>query len=183
VYFQKAGKENTQDTLRIAKEEALKRGIRFVLVASTAGETGLAAARLFHESGVQVIIVTHNSGFKEPGEQEFYRKVREEITILGGIVYTGTHVLRGLGAALRTRYNFSHEQVVADTLRMFGQGIKVCVEIAAMAADAGLIPAEDVIAVGGSGRGADTAAVIAADSSNRFFNIKVREILAKPVEF
>jgi uncharacterized protein len=66
---------------------------------------------------------------------------------------------------------------------MFGQGIKVCVEIAAMAADAGLIPAGDVIAVGGTGRGADTAAVIAADSSNRFFNIKVREILAKPVEF
>jgi hypothetical protein len=183
VHFPKAGKENTQDTLRIAKEEALKRGIRFVLVASTAGETGLAAARLFHKSGIQVLIVTHNSGFKEPGVQEFDQKTREEITILGGIVYTGTHVLRGLGAALRTRYNFSHEQVVADTLRMFGQGIKVCVEIAAMAADAGLIPAGDVIAVGGTGRGADTAAVIAADSSNRLFNIKVREILAKPVEF
>jgi hypothetical protein len=183
LHFQKAGKENTQDTLRIAKEEALKRGNRFVLVASTAGETGLAAARLFHKSGIQVIVVTHNSGFKEPGVQEFDQKAREEITSLGGIVYTGTHVLRGLGAALRTRYNFSHEQVVADTLRMFGQGIKVCVEIAAMAADAGLIPAGDVIAVGGSGRGADTAAVIAADSSNRFFNSKVREILAKPVEF
>jgi uncharacterized protein len=183
VYFQKAGNENTQETLRIAKEEAAKRGIRFVLVASTVGDTGLAAARLFHKSGIQVIIVTHNSGFKEPGAQEFDRKAHEEITSLGGIVYTGTHVLRGLGAALRTRYNFSHEQVVADTLRMFGQGIKVCVEIAAMAADAGLIPAGDVIAVGGSGRGADTAAVIAADSSNRFFNIKVREILAKPVEF
>jgi uncharacterized protein len=96
---------------------------------------------------------------------------------------TPNFFLRGLGAALRTRYNFSHEQVVADTLRMFGQGIKVCVEIAAMAADAGLIPAGDVIAVGGTGRGADTAAVIAADFSNRFFNIKVREILAKPVEF
>ena len=184
MYFQKAGKENTQETLRIAKAEAVKRGIGFVLVASTAGETGLAAARLFHKSGIQVIIVTHNSGFNEPGKQEFNEKAREEITCLGGIVYTGTHVLRGLGAALRTRYNFSHEQVVADTLRMFGQGIKVCVEIAAMAADAGLIPAgDDVIAVGGSQRGADTAAVIAADSSNRFFNIKVREILAKPVEF
>jgi hypothetical protein len=183
VYSRKAGKENTLDTLRIAKEEALKRGIRLVLVASTGGETGLTAARLFHKSGIQVIIVTHNSGFKDPGVQEFDQKAREEITSLGGIVYTGTHVLRGLGAALRTRYNFSHEQVVADTLRMFGQGIKVCVEIAAMAADAGLIPACDVIAVGGTGRGADTAAVIAADSSNRFFNIKVREILAKPSEF
>jgi uncharacterized protein len=183
VYFQKSGKENTQETLRIAKDEALRRGIGFVLVASTVGDTGLAAAQLFQGSGIQLIIITHNSGFKEPGAQEFSEKTREEISGLGGIVYTGTHVLRGLGAALRTRYNFSHEQVVADTLRMFGQGIKVCVEIAAMAADAGLIPAGDVIAVGGTGRGADTAAVIAADSSNRFFNIKVREILAKPVEF
>jgi uncharacterized protein len=183
VHFSKAGKENTQDTLRIAKNEALNRGIRFVLVASTVGDTGHAAARLFQGSSVQVIVVTHNSGFKEPGAQEFDEKTREEITSLGGIVYTGTHVLRGLGAALRTRYNFSHEQVVADTLRMFGQGIKVCVEIAAMAADAGLIPAGDVIAVGGTGRGADTAAVVAADSSNRFFYIKVREILAKPAEF
>ena len=182
MYFQKAGKENTQDTLRIAKAEAVKRGIGFVLVASTGGETGLQASRLFQKSGIQVIIVTHNSGFNEPGVQEFNEKAREEIISLGGIVYTGTHVLRGLGAALRTRYNFSHEQVVADTLRMFGQGIKVCVEIAAMAADAGLIPAGDVIAVGGSQRGADTAAVISADSSNRFFNIKVREILAKPVD-
>jgi uncharacterized protein len=183
VYFQKAGKENTQETLRIAKDEAIKRGLGFVLVASTAGETGLAAARLFQKTGIQLIIITHNSGFKEPGAQEFDSKARAEIISLGGIVYTGTHVLRGLGAALRTRYSFSHEQVVADTLRMFGQGIKVCVEIAAMAADAGLIPAEDVIAVGGTGRGADTAVVIAADSSNRFFNIKVREILAKPREF
>jgi hypothetical protein len=183
MYFQKTGKEHTQETLRIARDEALRRGIRFVIIASTVGDTGRAAARLFQGSGVQAIIVTHNSGFKAPGAQEFDEKVREEITRLGGIVYTGTHVLRGLGAALRTRYNFSHEQVVADTLRMFGQGIKVCVEIAAMAADAGLIPAEDVIAVGGTGRGADTAAVVAADSSNRFFNIKVREILAKPVEF
>ena len=83
MYFQKAGKENTQDTLRIAKDEAVKRGIGFVLVASTVGETGLAAARLFHKSGIQVIIVTHNSGFNEPGKQEFNEKAREEITQSG----------------------------------------------------------------------------------------------------
>ena len=106
MYFQKAGKENTQETLRIAKAEAVKRGIGFVLVASTAGETGLAAVRLFHQGGIQVIIVTHNSGFNEPGKQEFNEKAREEITRLGGIVYTGTHVLRGLGAALRDALQF-----------------------------------------------------------------------------
>jgi hypothetical protein len=183
VHFQKAGIENTRETLRIAKEEALQRGIRFVLVASTDGDTGLQAARIFHQTGIKLIVITHNTGFKEPGVQELGQKARDEIIQLGGIVHTGTHVLRGIGAALRDRYKFSHEQVVADTLRMFGHGVKVCVEMAAMAADAGLIPPEDVIAIAGTQRGADTAAIIKADSSNRFFDIKVREILAKPFDF
>lgn len=183
MYFQKAGIENTGKTLQIAKQEALKRGIKFVLVASTGGNTGLQAARIFHQTGIQVIVVTHNTGFKDPGVQELDQKARIEIIKLGGIVYTGTHVLRGIGAALRDRYKFSHEQVVADTLRMFGHGIKVCVEMVAMASDAGLIPPGDVIAIAGTQKGADTAAIIKADSSNRFFDIKVREILAKPFEF
>jgi len=53
----------------------------------------------------------------------------------------------------------------------------------AMAADAGLVPCGDVICVAGTGRGADTCAVVGANTSNRFFKIKVREIIAKPVDF
>jgi hypothetical protein len=34
MYFEKAGKENTRKTLQIAKEEALKRGISYIVVAS-----------------------------------------------------------------------------------------------------------------------------------------------------
>lgn len=71
--------------------------------------------------------------------------------------------------------------MIAHTLRMFGQGMKVCVEIAVMAADAGLIPAgQDVICVGGSGRGADAAVVIQAAHSNAVFDTKVRELLCWP---
>jgi len=183
VDCKKPGKENTEKILQRAKEEALQRGIRFILVASTGGETGVLAARMFHRTGVRVVVITHNTGFKEPGVQEFNQTAREEIERLGGTVYTGTHVLRGIGAAFRDRYKFSHEQVVADTLRMFGHGIKVCVEMAAMASDAGLIPPEDIIAIAGTQKGADTAAIIKADSSNRFFDMKVRKILAKPFEF
>lgn len=39
------------------------------------------------------------------------------------------------------------------------------------------------LAVAGTGRGADTCCVIRANSSNRFFDIKVREIIGKPKEF
>ena len=76
-----------------------------------------------------------------------------------------------------------NERLIADALRMFGQGMKVCVEIVAMATDANLVPVTDVIAIAGTARGADTATVIAANSTNRFFDIKVREILAKPKNF
>jgi hypothetical protein len=71
--------------------------------------------------------------------------------------------------------------IIAQVLRMFGQGMKVVVEIVAMAADAGVIPVDkDVIAIGGSHRGADTAVVISPANAHRLFDIVVKEIITKP---
>lgn len=129
-------------------------------------------------------MVTHNTGFKEPGVQEFPEEIREEVRARGVKVLTGTMVLRSLGTAIREMGGgYSEQELIANTLRMLGQGMKVCVEITAMAADAGLIPPESIVSVAGTGRGADTACLIKADSSNRFFNIKVKEIITKPKEF
>jgi len=183
VYLDKAGRHNTEETLRVAIEEAKRRGIEYLVVASTTGETGLLAARMAQGTGIKVVVVTHNVGFSEEGKDEFDPVLRKEIEALGGKVLTGTMVLRNLGTAIRDLVGGSQQDLVANTLRIFGQGVKVCVEIVAMAADAGLIPFEDVIAVAGTGRGADTALLLKANSSNRFFKIKVREILAKPREF
>lgn len=181
--FDQAGEKNTEDTLRIAAEEAARRGIRHIVVASTRGDTGLQAAKLLQGQGIALVVVSHNTGFSQEGEQEFDQVKRAQIEKLGGTVYTGTMVLRNLGTAIRSLQSYSQQDLVANTLRMFGQGMKVCVEIVAMAADAGLIPCADVIAVAGTHWGADTAAVIRANSSNNFFQIKVREILAKPRDF
>jgi hypothetical protein len=183
MYFDKAGEHNTGDALRIAVEEAEKRGISHMVVASTWGDTGLQAAKLLQGKGITLIVVSHNTGFAQEGEQEFDKNKRSQIEKLGGTVYTGTMILRNLGTAIRTLQSYSQQDLVAHTLRMLGQGMKVCVEIVAMAADAGLIPCEDVIAVAGTGRGADTVALIRANSSNNFFQIKVREILVKPLDF
>ncbi len=183
MYFAQAGEHNTEDALRIAVEEAEARGIQHLVVASTRGDTGLKAARLIAGRGVSLVVVTHNTGFSQEGVQEFDPHKKAEIERLGGKVYTGTMVLRSLGTAIRTLQSYSQQDLVANTLRIFGQGIKVCVEIVAMAADAGLIPCTDVIAVAGTARGADTVALIKANASNNFFQIKVREILAKPREF
>jgi len=73
--------------------------------------------------------------------------------------------------------------IVAETLRLFGQGIKVAVEIVMEACDAGLVPeGEDVVAVAGTGTGADTVAVIRAHPSNRFLDVRIKQILAKPLQ-
>jgi hypothetical protein len=50
-----------------------------------------------------------------------------------------------------------------------------------MAVDSGLVPSgEDVVAIGGTGSGADTALVVKAANTHRFFDLRVKEILYKP---
>jgi hypothetical protein len=72
-------------------------------------------------------------------------------------------------------------ETIASVLRVFGQGMKVVCEIPLMAADAGVVRTdEEVIAVGGTGRGADTAVVLNPVNTTDFFNLKVKEILCKP---
>ncbi len=183
MYFEKAGPENTEETLKIAKEEALKRGIKSIVAASTVGDTGIKAAKMLKGTGIKLVVVTHNTGFGKEGSQQFDPQIKKEIEDLGGVVFTGTMVTRGLGAAIKGKMSFSYEELVANTLRILGQGMKVCAEITAMASDAGLVPFTDLIAVGGTGRGADTAVVIKANSSNNFFDLKIKEVLAKPKEF
>lgn len=183
MYFDGKGSIYTNETLEIAVNAALARNIKHIVVASTTGETGVKLVMLTKEKDIKVIVVTHNTGFKDEGVQEIDEKLKKEIEKSGGIVLTCPMVLRSLGAAIKNITGYSHQQIVADTLRMFCQGMKVCVEIVAMAADCGLIPFEEIIAVGGTARGADTAAIIKANSSNKFFDIKVCEILVKPKNF
>jgi uncharacterized protein len=183
VYFEAKGPDNTEKTLQIAKSEALKRGIKYLVVASTRGNTGLLAAQLMQDSGVKLVVVGHSTGHLDAGKQLFDLEKKKQIEGLGVTVYWGTDVLTGFPGAMRKRNRFADEAMIADALRMFGQGTKVCVEIVAMASDADLIPVTDVIAVAGSGQGADTCLVIAANSTNQIFDIKIREILAKPKDF
>ena len=183
MYFEQQGRDNTEKTLQIAKEEALKREIKYLVVASTSGRTGVQAAQMLQDTDIKVIIVAHSTGLREPGEQLFEEATRKEIEALGAVVFIGTDTLTGMAIAMRNKGAFSEETLISNVLRMFGQGTKVGVEIVAMATDANLIPVSDVIAVAGTGRGADTALIIAANSTNRFFDIKVREILAKPRDF
>ena len=180
VYFEKPGEENTEETLKLAKKRAEELGIKTIVVASTVGDTAVRALDVF--KGCKIIVVTHVTGMRQPDEQEFAEENKKIVEAKGGIVLTTTHALGGLSKAMRKKYDtFVLGEVIADALRIFGQGIKVVCEMAAMAADSGLVRTdEDIIAVAGSGRGADTAVVMTPANTHDFFDLKIREILCKP---
>lgn len=180
VYFQTSGKENTEAVLKLAREYAEAEGMKDVVVASTMGETGARASEVFR--GFNLVVVTHHMGFREPGEHELTGENRERILKNGGKILTGTHALSSVERAIRRKFGtLPPLEIIANTLRRFGEGTKVCVEIVLMAADAGLIPEDrDVVAIAGTGRGADTALVIKPTNSSMFFDLEVREVIAKP---
>ncbi|MDY6827482.1 MAG: pyruvate kinase alpha/beta domain-containing protein [Bacillota bacterium] len=180
TYFERYGKANTEDTVQAVLTRAEELGIKHVVVASNTGAT----AEMFAGKGLEVVCVTHHVGFTGPGEDELGSEARQRLGEKGIKILTTTHLLAGIGRALRSKFGGVYPaEIVASTLRMFGQGLKVCVEISGMALDAGLIPyGEEIIAVGGTGRGADTAAVIVPAHSNQFFNTKIKEIICMPRE-
>lgn len=183
VYFEKIGDQKTEALLKLVKKYAESTGVRGIVVASTRGETGVAASKLL--KGYNVVVVTHHTGSSEPGAQELMEEHRKQILANGATIFTGTHALSGAERAVRKKFGAIQPlELMANTLRLMGEGTKVCVEIVLMAADAGLIPVDrDVIAVAGTGKGADTALVIKPANASRFFDLKIREIIAKPRDF
>ncbi len=181
-YFDTAGKHNTDETLDIVKEWSDKLRINRLIVATTGGETGLKAVKRLKTKNV--IVVSHSTGFKNEGEQELSEELRKRIESSGATVLTCQHALAGLSRAIRFKFNtYQVDEIIANVLRIFGQGMKVAVEIALMAADAGLIPiGEEIISVGGTVRGVDTAVVLNPNNVCRFFDLKVKGILCKPWE-
>jgi hypothetical protein len=183
AYFQTAGKQNTDALLKIVKEYVEREGIKNIVVASTTGETGAEASKIF--KGYNLVVVTHCFGFQKPGETELKEDFKEEILRNGAKIFTGTHALSSVERAIRKDFGTVQPlEIIANTLRLMGEGTKVCVEITLMAADAGLIPVDrDVVAIAGTGRGADTALRIKPANTGRFFDLKIREIIAKPSNF
>ena len=180
TYFGNPGKDNTDQVFQIAKARAEQLGISSVVVATTRGETGRRAAETF--SGFNLVLVTHSTGFKKPNQQELSEENRTAIKDLGGRVLTCQHAFGGVGRAVRKKLGTSEvEEIVAYTLRTFGQGMKVVCEIAIMAADAGLIRVgEPTISIAGTGRGADTAVVLKPANAQDFFDMRIMEVLCKP---
>jgi len=183
LYFTSAGKDNTDILLKFVKDYAKVAGVNHIIVASTTGETGVKASEVL--KGFNLVVVTHHTGFAEPSVQELTEENRLKILENGAHILTATHALSSVERAIRKKFSTLQPlELIAHTFRSLSEGTKVCVEITLMAADAGLIPMDrDIIAVAGSSRGADTALLIKPANASRFFDLKIREIIAKPREF
>ncbi|HUW43337.1 MAG TPA: pyruvate kinase alpha/beta domain-containing protein [Thermoplasmata archaeon] len=184
-YFDSPGKQNTEKVVDLAVKRAKDRKIESIVVASSTGRTGVIVAEKARKKGIQTIVVTYAYGFSKKSEWEMKKSNVEKLGRLGVPIISATHALSGVERSITKKLGgASRVEAVAEALRsLFGQGMKVCVEISLMAADAGKIPCDDdaeIIAIAGAGEGADTAVIIRPSNANAFFDLQIREVIAMP---
>lgn len=182
MYFKFVGKVNTEQTVALAIKAAKEKNIKYVVVASSSGYT---AKLLRVATDINIICVTQVNGSAEPGKSEMSKEVLSELNHSGIKVLKTTHVLSGAERGISKMFGGVYPvEIIAHTLRMFGQGTKVCVEISIMALDSGLVPySEPIIVIGGTGKGADTAIILTPSHANNIFGTKIHEIICKPLDY
>ena len=185
VCFENAGKQNTAETIRIALERAKALGCPIV-AASTMGVTADALLTAAEAAGFQgkIVIVRGCSSKQRSGVNLMKPETKAALEARGATIVTAAHALSAGERAISTGFRGAYPlEIMAHTLRLFGQGTKVCVEASVMALDADAIPfGVPVVAIGGSHRGADTAAVITPSYSASVLNTVVNELLCKPFD-
>jgi hypothetical protein len=176
VYFEKPGPTNTDVTLRLAAEQAKLRGIGKIILASTRGFTAKRAAALLADTGIKLIVIPHQYGFTD--SQLFPQDLVTTLEQQGHAVHFGTMLFH-----TENFHGSGAPEAMAMILRTICQGMKVCIEMTLMAADGGHVArGEEVIVVSGTRRGADTAVVALASTSNRLHDLHITEILCKPLQ-
>ncbi|MEF8787956.1 MAG: pyruvate kinase alpha/beta domain-containing protein [Planctomycetota bacterium] len=175
TYFESAGEENTEKTLQLARQKALDADVDRVVLASTTGGTARMAHETFEGDDIQLVVIPHQFGFDEP-ENKFPQELTDELEEAGHTVHWGTMLFH-----TGNLYQSHTPDALANILRCFCQGIKVCFEVSLMAADAGHVATgEQIIAVAGTGRGADTAIYATASNTQDVDGFRVHHILCMP---
>lgn len=181
-FFDSFGEQNTEQTVEAAKKAALDLGLKHVVVATASGATGVKTAEKFKNTGIKVVVVTEYAGMAQ-----FQEENKKRLKELGVSVITSTHAFLTPAESIAKLHSgyCSENTIIKHVLRRFSQGMKVAAEILMMATDAGAIPAgEDVASIAGTGKGADTAAIVRSCHSDDFFSkekgIEFREIIAMP---
>ena len=181
--FDQPGAGNTKAVLEMTILRAAQLDIKKIIIPTYSGKTALLAAKMIDAAGI--IAVTTAYGLEKPNVQAMKDATRSKLLAMGMQVVTGTHAFGGVGRSVRKKLGaYQVDEIIAYTLRIFGQGTKVAVEAALMAADAGCVRTdEDVISTGGSSSGIDTALVLRPANASSFLDVKIREVICKPAYF
>jgi len=183
VYFDKPGPQNTMEVAQAVSKRAQELGIEHVVVASNSGQTALKFWQELKGMKINLVCVSSHAGYSGGDEIRLNEDTKKEMENKGIKTLICSHALSGVSRSITGKFGGTGRvEIIAHVLRLFGSdGIKVAVEISIMAADAALIPTNrEIIAAGGTGRGADTAIVLKAAHMNNFFDMEIREIIAKP---
>lgn len=189
-YFDFPGPGNTDYVVEAVKSRVESAGIKNVVVASISGKTALKFAVAL-KGRAKLICISGAPYRREMTKRQWpcldtkYRGELEKagVTVIDNAPYAFRSSLLDGG-----RWSYvSPELLIRETLSCFGQGMKVAVEVVMMAVAAGsLEPYKDVVGVGGTGEGADTAVIVRATYPTTIFNedvskrLEVREIIAMP---
>ena len=176
-------RDNTEATIEAARKRALELELKYIVVASSTGSTGVKVAKAFKGSEIKVIVVTLFATSTTQPNPGHLAKIRE----LGAEVLTSTHALMGVPESLaKIKQGYvPPNTMIREVLRRFSQGTNVVADIVMMATDSGVIPeGVEVMAIAGMGNKADTAWVLRASGSFNFFDkingLEFRELVALP---
>jgi len=188
-YFSEPGEENTRWVIEAVSQRLEAGGIGKVIIASTSGKTAVEFARTL-KGKAELICVSEAPYRREWGEQwpclkQSFRRELEKLEV--AVIDRAPYVLHSSVLEAARWPSTSPERLVKETLYSFGQGMKVAVEVALTAVSCGYVtPYEDVIGVGGSGKGADTAIVLRATYPASLFDkdpakrLEIKEVIAMP---
>lgn len=183
TYFLKPGIGNTQKAIDFAVKRAKEGDIDKILVATSSGNTGFVVIEAFKDTKISVIPVILNAGSKYSSEDGEWTKNKSKYEKAGIRYVQGIQTFSGVERAVKSRWGTAGPLlIISDALRLFGEGTKVGVEIAIMAADSDFIsPNEKVLIIAGTGRGSDTVLLVKPAYSNNFFEFAIQEIICKPI--
>lgn len=188
-YFEEYGEANTKDVIQVVLERLQDGGINTVVVASSSGKTAVAFAEALRAAGRRErVIVVAEPPPESSGISPATRAQLEglDVEIVDYMPYAS--MAYSAQAAENVYGALDLLVVVFDAFRMVGgNGLKVAIEVGLMATNAGKVaPGQEIIAVGGTAGGADTAIVMKTAFSRNIFakdpakRPEVREILAMP---
>jgi hypothetical protein len=191
LYFEKPGKHNTDKVIEAVRQRLAEGDIKTVVVASTTGYTALKLSEALRgQEGITLISVAETPLIREWGAEYpcLRPETKGELERRGVIVADKIPYLLHSSVLDYSPWKApSAEEILRETLYAFGQGLKVAVEVVLIAVASGFLePFQDVIAVGGTSRGADAAIVVRATFPNHVFSqddakrLKIREVLCKP---